>query len=59
MRKLIKTPGLVIDRSGKKDGFKRELVWLRLPSGETIGDVLLREGHAHPWRKGQKNEWCK
>lgn len=56
MRELIKTPGLVIERAGQKDNFQRELVWLRLPHGETIGEVLLREGHARRWRKGRKND---
>lgn len=58
MRELIKTPGLVIERAGQKDQFDRELVWLRLPIGETIGELLLREGHARPPRKGLKNDWC-
>lgn len=58
MEELVKLPGLQIEDSGKVDRFDRPLVWLRLPDGRTLGQILLDEGHAREWRPGKKNDWC-
>ena len=57
---LLKTPGLRVEFSGERDTTrtKRPLVWLRLPQGVTVGEVLIREGLAREWRPGQKIDWC-
>jgi len=57
---LLKTPGLRIEYSGERDTTrtKRPLVWLRLPQGGTVGEVLIREGLAREWRPGRKIDWC-
>lgn len=55
---LLRTPGLVVDDSGEVDSNERPLVWLRLPNGATIGEVLIREGYAREWRPRQRNDWC-
>ena len=57
MAELIETPGLKIIDSAEIDDFGRPLVWLMLPGGETIGEVLLREGLAQPW-PNVGNVWC-
>lgn len=57
---LLKTPGLSVEFSGERDSTrtKRPLVWLRLPQGGTVGEVLMREGLAKEWLPGKKNNWC-
>lgn len=59
MRQLLRTPGLVIEDSGINDRFDRRLVWLRLPGGQTIGEVLIAEGHAVEWTPGYRANWCR
>lgn len=41
------------------DRSKRPLVNLYLPSGDEIGQILLKEGHAREWRPGKKVDWCR
>lgn len=59
MAELIQTPGLVIENSGQVDSTesKRPLVWLRLPDGRTIGEIMIDEGLARVWPDGHKF-WC-
>ncbi|MEL7444684.1 MAG: thermonuclease family protein [Pseudomonadota bacterium] len=57
MRDLIRAPGVSIVDSGEVDRFDRPLVWLRLASGATAGEILLAEGHARAWPDGAKF-WC-
>lgn len=58
MEELLQTPGLVVEDSGELDPFQRPLIWLRLPDGFTIGEVMLREGLARVWRPGHRIDWC-
>ena len=46
MQQLLNQLGVRVVDSGKRDSYGRPLVWVLLPSGETAGDVLLREGYA-------------
>jgi micrococcal nuclease len=59
MAELIRTPGLIIEDSGRVDRFDRPLVVLRLPDGRTIGSVLQAEGLAVEWRPGRDVKWCR
>jgi endonuclease YncB( thermonuclease family) len=59
MEELLRTPGLQIIDSGKRDRYKRPLVSAVLASGETIGSVLIAEGLAVEWTPGYKANWCK
>ncbi|WP_309084136.1 thermonuclease family protein [Chelativorans sp.] len=47
-----------IEDSGVRDRYRRPLVWVRMPNGEDVGEVLLREGYALPWRPGKRVSWC-
>jgi endonuclease YncB( thermonuclease family) len=58
MAELIRTPGLLIEDSGKIDRYDRPLVVLRLPDGRTVGSVMLKEGLAVEWRPGRDVDWC-
>ena len=58
MAELIRTPGLLIEDSGQIDSWGRPLVVLRLPSGKTIGSVLLAEGLAVECQPGRSFDWC-
>lgn len=46
-----------IEDSGRRGGFGRRLVTLRLTTGQTAGDVLIAEGLAVPWA-GRRHDWC-
>lgn len=56
MLELVKTPGARIESSGVRDRYGRLLGWVRLPSGESAGAVLVREGLAQKWPGGEG--WC-
>lgn len=58
MSDLLATPGIAVEDSGIDDRFGRRLVWLRLPRGETVGEVMIAEGHAVEWRPGYRARWC-
>ena len=58
LAELIRTDGLVIEDSRKRDSYRRPLVRLRLPDGRTAGGVLLAEGLAVEWFPGQRHDWC-
>jgi endonuclease YncB( thermonuclease family) len=58
MAELLATPGLAVVDSGEVDRWGRRLVWLMLPSGQTIGEVMISEGHAVEWRPGHQANWC-
>ena len=58
LAELIRTDGLVIEDSRKRDSYRRPLVRLRLPDGRTAGGVLLAEGLAVKWLPGQRYDWC-
>ncbi|WP_309085994.1 thermonuclease family protein [Chelativorans sp.] len=49
---------VTIEDSGVRDRYRRPLVWVRMPNGEDVGEVLLREGYALPWRPGKRVSWC-
>ncbi|MFC6486911.1 thermonuclease family protein [Nitratireductor sp. GCM10026969] len=48
-----------VEDSGVRDRWGRSLVWVRLPNGETAGEVLLRDGYVVVWRPGKQTSWCK
>ena len=58
MSQLLATPGVQIERSGKEDRYDRPLVRAILPTGQTIGNVLIAEGLAVEWRPLQSWNWC-
>lgn len=58
MSHLLATPGVRIEYSGKEDRYDRPLVRAILPTGQTIGNVLIAEGLAVEWRPGQSWSWC-
>ncbi|MFN3169313.1 MAG: thermonuclease family protein [Hyphomicrobiales bacterium] len=58
LAQLIQTPGLVIEDSGEIDHFERPLVTLRLPDGQTAGQVLIDEGLAVEWTPEYTANWC-
>ena len=58
MEELLRTPGLVIEYSGQVDRFDRPLIWLRLPDGTTIGELMINEGLAQVWLPGRRIDWC-
>lgn len=43
-----------VDR--ERDRYGREL-WIITRNGQSLGDTLVDEGLAHPWR-GQREPWC-
>lgn len=47
-----------VEDSGVRDRWGRRLVWVRMPNGETAGEVLLRDGYAVIWRPGKQISWC-
>lgn len=47
-----------VEDSGVRDRWGRHLVKVRMPNGETAGEVLLRDGYAVRWRPGYKADWC-
>ena len=58
LAQLIETPGLVIEDSGETDRWERPLVTLRLPDGQTAGQILINEGLAVEWTPGYRANWC-
>lgn len=58
MEELLRTPGLKIYDSGKRDRFQRPLVSVVLPDGQTVGSVMIAEGLAVEWRPGISISWC-
>jgi endonuclease YncB( thermonuclease family) len=58
LQELLETPGLVIEDSGEIDRFERPLVTLRLPDGQTAGQVLIDEGLAVEWTPEYVASWC-
>jgi micrococcal nuclease len=59
MGELLRTPGLQIIDSGKRDRYQRPLVWALLADGRSIGNVLIAEGLAVEWRPGRDISWCR
>ena len=60
MQDLLKTKGLKIEFSGERDTTRghRPLVWLRMPEGGTVGEILMREGLAREWLPHRTINWC-
>ena len=61
MNELLKTPGIQVIDSGRfdKTSSRRPLVWVKLPNGRTIGNILIAEGLARRWSPGYKADWCR
>lgn len=53
----LMSEGYVVEPSGGTGRYGRQLVRIRLSSGEYAGDVLMREGLAQPW-PNTGNVWC-
>lgn len=58
MQELLNQPGVKVFDSGKRDRYKRPLVWVILPDGKSAGSVLISEGLARKWHKGYRADWC-
>ena len=60
LKELLKSHDIKVVDSGQVDKTqsRRPLVNLYLPSGEEIGQKLLKEGFARTWRLGKRNDWC-
>lgn len=57
MSQMLRQGAKVYD-SGKRDRYRRPLVWVRLSDGRSIGSVLITEGLAREWRPGTRANWC-
>ncbi|AMN56059.1 hypothetical protein ACP90_18955 [Labrenzia sp. CP4] len=58
MQELLQTPGVQVRKSRKVDRYKRPLVWVMLPDGESAGAVLIEEGLAKKWSSEYTPNWC-
>jgi endonuclease YncB( thermonuclease family) len=58
MQELLSLPGVKVFDSGQRDRYKRPLVWVILPDGNSAGSVLMSEGLARKWFKGYRANWC-
>jgi len=60
MVQLLATPGVTVTDSGRVDKTQshRPLVWVRLPTGESIGHVMIAEGLARVWTPNREADWC-
>lgn len=59
LAELATQAGVVIERSGVRDRYGRELATLRLPDGRSAGAALIAEGLAVVWRPGRHADWCR
>lgn len=60
MDELLETPGIQVVDSGQfdKTSSRRPLVWVKLPNGRTVGNIMIAEGLAKRWSPGYKANWC-
>lgn len=60
MEELLGTPGIRVFDSGQfdKTQSRRPLVWVKLPNGRTVGNVMIGEGLARRWTPDYKANWC-
>lgn len=60
LAELLAIPGINVWDSGERDQTQsqRPLVWIELPDGTSVGDILLDEGLALPWTPGAPINWC-
>lgn len=58
LQELLDQRGTRVEDSGKRDRYGRPLVIVRLGSGVTAGEVLMREGYAVRWQPGYRSSWC-
>ncbi len=59
LRELVTSDETRLEPNGKKCAWGRECARL-IVNGEDVGDVLIREGLAVPWRRGDaKHDWCR
>jgi len=58
LQELLEQRGTRVENSGKRDRYGRPLVVVRLGSGTTAGEVLMREGYAVRWTPGYRSNWC-
>lgn len=61
MDELLSIPGIQVIDSGRfhKTSSRRPLVWVKLPSGRSVGNVMIAEGLARKWTPGYKANWCR
>lgn len=57
MADLLRQGAQVYD-SGKRDRYKRPLVWVRTADGRSIGSIMIAEGLAKPWVPRYRADWC-
>ena len=58
LAELLQIEGIRVADSGERDRFKRPLIWVRLPNGQTAGATLISEGYAVRWKPGSSYSWC-
>jgi micrococcal nuclease len=58
LSELLQVEGMKVIDSGEHDRFKRPLIWVRLPNGQTAGATLISEGYAVRWKPGSNYSWC-
>lgn len=56
-QELLDQPGTKVIDSGKRDQWKRPLVWVMLADGTPAGTVMMNEGHAVAWPN--EMDWCR
>lgn len=58
LQELIESLGMQIEDSGQIDPFDRPLVTIRMPDGQTAGQILIDEGMAVEWTPEYRANWC-
>lgn len=60
LSELLQAPGIKVWDSGELDRTQTErpLVWIEMPDGTLVGDILLAEGLALPWSPTSSSNWC-
>lgn len=57
LRALLDMPGTMAVALGGWDRYERRLITITI-NGRDVGDTLIAEGLALPYRRGQRPDWC-
>lgn len=57
LRALLDMPGAKAVELGGWDRYDRRLITITI-NGRDVGDTLIAEGLAQPYRRGQRPDWC-
>ncbi|MHC1548807.1 thermonuclease family protein [Phyllobacterium sp. K27] len=64
LRELVEKETIAVERSGRKDQYRRSLARLKFEDGSDIGSILIAENLALPYRAGaaaklsRTQHWC-